>query len=504
MFVPPTTRSRNVVADYKSESRAFVYDPISARDPALASLFGSASQSDAGVLMDENAALALSAYYSGVQLIATTIAGMALELIRKTRESGAIVADDHYLCELLQRAPNPVWTAFQWKERQVTDILQWGNSYNYVERWEGGEDAQVRYLWPLNPSQVTPRWRKDGYKEYVYQASNPNEKTRVYQEWEMLHVPGPGYNGLVGKSVISYARQSLGLSAATERFGTSFFGNNSVPGAVVSHPATLDFKAKKRLEFEMEERLLGPRRARKITILDEGMVYTPIGIPPDDGQFLQTRQFQVREIARWLRVPPHMLYDQDPQAWSVESQGLDYLTHTIAPHNQRLTGVIEQSLLTARERRTLSLRFNTEQLLAMDKKTRFEVYSQGRNMGFYTLNDMMRAENRPLLDPTIGDMRIGPSTMKAIGGTDPTTPISPETIKGIIELLAPLDLQPASATTIIKSMVPSAADDVVVAILEGVNAYEPPVVEPPASGDESGTAGGGAGEADVLRAGVPL
>lgn len=496
-------RSRSVLADYNSNSRAFVYDPIAARDPALASLFGG-TPADAGVMMDEGLALALSAYYSGVQLIATTIACMALEPIRKTKASGSVVDDDHYLCPLLQIAPNPLWTAFQWKERQVTDILQWGNSYNYVERWEGGEDAQVRFLWPLNPAQVTPRFRPDGMKEYVYQASNPNERTRVYQEWEMLHVPGPGYNGLRGKSVISYARQSLALSAATERFGTSFFGNNAVPGAIVTHPATLHALSKKRLEYEIEERLQGPRKARRVVVLDEGMTMESIGIPPEDGQFLQTRQFQVREIARWLRVPPHMLYDQDPQAWSVESQGLDFLTHTIAPWNQRITGPTEASLLTERERRTVSLRFNTEQLLAMDKSTRFEVYSKGRNMGFYTLNDMMRAENRPLLDSAIGDTRIGPSTMKPLGGTDPTTPIPPQTIKEIVELLAPLDLQPATATTIIKSMVPSAADDVVAAILEGVSAYEPPNANPPGDGGEAGDAGAGAREADVLREGVPV
>ena len=489
-------RSRSVLADYKS--RAFVYDPISARDPALAALFGG-QPSYAGVVMDESASLALAAYYSGVQLIATTVAGMSVEVIRKTRQLGAVVAEDHYLNDLLQKSPNPLWTAFQWKERQVTDVIQWGNSYNYVERYDGDDDAQVRYLWPLNPAQVTPRLRPDGYKEYVFQAGNPGEKTRVYQEWEMLHIPGPGYDGLRGKSVIAYARQSLALSAATERFGTSFFGNNAVPGAVVTHPTTLTFLAKKRLEYEMEERLMGPAKARKVTILDEGMTYTPIGIPPEDGQFLQTRQFQVREIARWLRVPPHMLYDQDPQAWSVESQGLDYLTHTIAPWNDRVTGPTEAALLTERERRTLTLRFNTERLLAMDKKTRFEVYSQGRNMGFYTLNDMMRAENRPLLDATIGDARIGPSTMKALGGTDPTTPIPPDTIKAVVELLAPLDLQPASATTLIKAVVPSATDEVVAAILEGVKAYVPPVVVPPASGSQSGTPGGGGGEADVPR-----
>lgn len=492
-------RSRSVLADYNS--RAYVYDPVAARDPALAALFGGVP-TYAGVVMDEQSALALSAYYSGVQLIATTIASMPLEIIRKDKARGSIVDEDHYLNCILQQTPNPFWTAAQWKERQITDMIQWGNAYNYVERWDGEDDAQVRYLWPLMASQVTPRFRPDGRKEYVFQASNVNEVNRVYQDWEMLHFPGGAYNGLLGKSVISYARQSLALSSATERFGTAFFGNNSVPGAIIRHPATLDLKAKRRLEYEWEERNKGPRNARRVTVLDENMEYVPIGIPPEDGQFLQTRQFQVREIARWLRVPPHMLYDQDPQAWSVESQGLDFLTHTITPWNDRVIGPVQMALLTPREQRSLSMRFNPERLLAMDKKTRFEVYSQGRNMGYYTLNDMMRAENRPLLDPEIGDSRIGPSTMKALGGTDPTTPVPAETIKAVIELLAPLDLQPAKAKVIIKSVIPSASDAVVDAILEGVNAYEKPTDAN--DGRKTGNEGAGAGEADVLRPGVSV
>lgn len=494
-------RTRSVLADYNSQQRSYVYDPVAARDPALAALFG-VQTTTAGVIMDEGAALALSAYYSGVQLIATTIASMPLDIIKRTKTRGSLVDEDHYLNDLLQRSPNPLWTAFQWKERQITDVIQWGNAYNYVERWEGDNDAQVRYIWPLAASQVTPRFRKDGVKEYVYQAANQFETTRIFQEWEMLHIPGGAYNGLLGKSVIAYARQSLAFSSATERFGTAFFGNNGVPGAIIKHPAQLDFKAKRRLEWEWEERNKGPRNARRVTVLDENMDYVPIGVPPEDGQFLQTRQFQVREIARWLRVPPHMLYDQDPQAWSVESQGLDFLTHTITPWTDRIVGPSESSLFTDWERRSLSLRFNAERLLAMDKKTRFEVYSQGRNMGFYTLNDLMRAENRPLLDPEIGDMRIGPSTMKALGGTDPTTPVPAETIKAVIELLSPLDLQPASAATIIKSVIPSASDAVIAAILEGVDAYEEPT--DPNAGSQVGDAGAGSGEADVLRPGVSV
>ena len=494
-------RSRSVLADY--QSRSYVYDPIAARDPALAALFGGQPNS-AGVVMDENAALALSAYYSGVQLIATTIACMGLELIRTTAATGSVVDYNHPLNELLQRAPNPLWTAFQWKERVVTDVLQWGNSYNYVERWDGDDDAQARYLWPLNAAQVTPRFKSDGTKEYLFQAQSPLESNRVYQEWEVLHVPGPGYNGLRGQSVIAYARRSLGLSAATEAFGTSFFGNNSVPGMVIEHPATLDLKAKRRLEYELEERLKGPRNARRATVLDEGMELQMIGIPPEDGQFLQTRQFQVREIARWLRVPPHMLYDQDPQAWSVESQGLDFLTYTIAPWTDRLTGPMALALLTPRERRAVALRFNTERLLAMDKKTRFEVYSQGRNMGFYTLNDMMRAENRPLLDPDIGDARIGPSTMKPLGGSDPTTPLAADVVQALIVFMSTLDLQDASAAAMIKAVFPSASDVVVAALLEAVKAYEPPVADALADGSQAGSTGAGAGQADVLRPGVPV
>lgn len=472
--------------------RAFVYDPVAARDPALAVLFGGNANTNAGVPVNQNTAQTLAAYYSGVQLIASTLACMSLEVIERDEDEGDVATTDHPLADLLLRAPNPLYTAFQWKERMVQDIILWGNGYNYLQ-YEGDV---VRYIWPLKPSQITVRLNARNEKEYVFQAERPGEKTQVFREWEILHLPGYGYNGIVGQSLLTYARNSVGFSLATEQFGTSFFANNAVPGSVITHPASITSVAKKRMEGEIEDRLKGSNNGRRILVLDEGMTMKASGIPPEDGQFLQTRQFQIREVARWLRVPPHMLYDMDQQAgWTVENQGLDFLTHTISPWNDRFTGPMQISLLDSDPK--YYLRFNSERLLAMDKKTRFDIYAQGRNMGVYTLNDIMRAERMPLLDTTIGDVRIGPSTMKPLGGSDPTTPIHPEALQAIMTVLASIKADEATVKGLIKAMVPSASDDVVDYIAKGAKTYEP-AIKPATDGSQVGSAGGGAGKAAVL------
>jgi len=279
------------------------------------------------------------------------------------------------------------------------------------------------------------------------------------------------FDGLRGYSVVSFARQSLGLSMAQEAFGASFFGNNAVPGGVIEHPGELDTKAKTRLEKDFDDKLQGPLRARRTVILDENMKYHAIGIPPEDSQFLESRQFQVKEICRWLRIPPHMLFEVNASTiGSIEEQGLDFLSHTLGPWQDKWVQELKIKLLNINEQRAHFFRptNNGAMLLNTDTAKRFENYAKGRNsLSIYTINDLLRLEGRPTNDDPIADTLIAPSTMKILGASDPSTPIQPSVIDQTLALIANFD-PPADEKTvknILLATMPSASDDLIKSLL---------------------------------------
>ncbi len=443
------------------EKRGFVYDPVPVRDPALAVLFG-AQPGTAGVTVTEANLKTVCAFYSGMRLLCDVVALMPLTVMARDEKKGdyELVASKWY--KKVMRQPNPNMTAYQWKWLVVSDIIIYGNSYNLLK------DGCV---WPLPAAQVTVKYTAAGDKVYKFTARNQGEKDETYSAEQILHVPGPGYDGTVAPRLIQYCRDSLALSLATEQFGAAFFGNNAVPGAIVEHPGDLDIVNKRRLEDEIEVRLKTPSRARRVLLLDEGMKMSTVAVNPNDGQFLETRELQVREVCRWLRVPPHMIYDMAGQAtWGMEQLSLDFLTYSIKPWIETILGPLNTQLLSEAEQDRMYFWFQSDAITPQDKASRFQNYATGRNNSIYTLNDILRRERMPLLDPKVGDVLIAPSTMKAIGASDPTTPIPPEEIKSVIDLIAAQrGINYKDAETLIRAALPAAEDAVVAAILKCAN-----------------------------------
>lgn len=454
----------------KMASRALKVTGIPMRDPALAELFG-IRDSRAGINVDETTAMGLSAYFCGIGLLSSAVAQLPLECCNVDSKGNVTVDDNHRVTTLFRNGVNPILPGYHALENGTQHAIQWGNAYYFIDRGQADPGTPIAALWPLMPDQVEPYIAESGEKKYKYTAKYPGEVSDVYEDYEMLQIPGHGYDGIAGSSVLTYARESLGLSLATESYGATFFGNNATPGGVITHPGDVNAEGQNQIRDDFEAKVKGPLKSRRVVVLDEGMKYTQIGIPPEDGQFLQTREFQVLEVARWLRIPPHMLYYMLAQTNNnVEVQGLDFLVYSLSPWLCRWTEAVKRKMLTKQEAQNKIVRFNLEPLLKMDTTTRFKKYQDGRNMGLYSLNDINRFEGRPLITTPDGDNRIVPSTMKVVGQADPTTPIAPDIIKSSIDVVSNLKPNTKTATAMLNAMMPGATEELITSIVATLKA----------------------------------
>lgn len=409
-------------------ARAAKYAGIPLRDPALVSMFGE-TPSVSGVDVDEDTALNYSAVWAAVTLLSSAVAGLPLQVYRR-KGNGAEVVNDHPVAQLMGISPNPEQTPFVFKETSMGHVLTWGNSYSLIERKNGFPVSITNLL----PSQTNPDRSESGELVYTFTAAFAGESNETFQADEILHVPGLSFDGLKGYSPIQRARESIGLGLATEKFGAAHFGNNSIPGGYIKHPGDLEDKARESLRASWERIHRGPENARRIAILDEGMDYQPLAIPPEDSQFLETRQFQIVEIARWFQVPPHMLRDLSSATFSnIEHQGIEFLTYSLRPWLIRIREECNRKLFPPEEIAAgFFTDFDVRALLLTDTLTRYNAYNVGRNGGWLTLDDILKNENANPLNNDLGNSRLVPSTMRVvsadgkdlfgIGNADPNGP----------------------------------------------------------------------------------
>ena len=212
-----------------------------------------------------------------------------------------------------------------------------------------------------------------------------NEKTA-------RHIPGLGFDGLVGYSPIAMAKNAIGMAIACEEYGAKFFANGAAPGGVLEHPGTI--KDPQRVRESWQSTFGGSGNANKIAVLEEGMKYTPIGISPEQAQFLETRKFQINEIARIFRVPPHMVGDLEKSSFSnIEQQSLEFVKYTLEPWLVRWEQSIQRILLSPEEKKSYFAKFNVEGLLRGDYASRMTGYATARQNGWMSANDIRELEN---------------------------------------------------------------------------------------------------------------
>ena len=359
--------------------------------------------SSSGKNVTERSAMQMTAVYACVRILSESIAGLPLHMYRYNDSGGKEKAVDHPLYALLHDEPNPEMSSFVFRETLMTHLLLWGNAYAQIIRNGKGE---IIALYPLMPNKMTVSRDDNGHLYYSYQKSQEelpkdNRQTVVLDPSDVLHIPGLGFDGLVGYSPIAMAKNAIGLAIATEEYGSKFFANGASPSGVLEHPGTI--KDPERLRESWQSTFGGSRNSNKIAVLEEGLKFTPISISPNEAQFLETRKFQINEIARIFRVPPHMIGDLEKSSFSnIEQQSLEFVKYTLDPWVIRWEQSIHRALLTDDEKKAYFFKFNVEGLLRGDYQSRMNGYAVGIQNGFLLPNDVRDLEQMDLIPEELG------------------------------------------------------------------------------------------------------
>lgn len=386
---------------FKDELRSVVLGPYATGDPALSRLFGGGPTSS-GEPVTADRAIALTAVWACITLIAGSIASMPLVLYKRVGESRERYTD-HPLYSVLHDKPNPAQNVMAFWEAIVTALLLRGNAYALLSR---GEDNRIRALWYVHPDRVAPDVLKTG--RLRYRVSTPNGTQQTIADTEMLHVVGPmSDDGYTGRSVISTFRETLGLGLALERYGAEFFSNAATPRGMLTAPGKLSDAARKHLTDLVVERHASPGRRHRTMILEEGLKFEPIALTHEDSQFVESRRFTTEEVARIFGVPGHMVGGDTKGSLTysnAETEGLRLLKHTLGPWCARIVAAVNHACISPLERRQSYAEYLPDALLMTDTAGRYAAYKTGLEAGFLTLDEVRRKENLPTLPqpaPTI-------------------------------------------------------------------------------------------------------
>ncbi len=358
--------------------------------PGYRYLFG---RTPSGKRVDDQNAMQIVAVYACVRVLSEAVAQLPLHVYQYT-DNGKERVPKHPLYFLLHDQPNPEMTSFVFRETLTSHLLLYGNAYAQIIRNGRGE---VIGLYPLMPDKMKVDRDDKGrliYKYSRYDEQNPNFKKQgellLYSD-EVLHIPGLGFDGLVGYSPIAIAKNAIGLAVACEEYGASFFANGASPSAVLEHPGVI--KNPERLRTSWQQ-AYGSGNSHKVAVLEEGTKYTPISIPNNEAQFLETRKFQIEEIARLYRVPLHMIGDLDHATFSnVEHLSLDFVKYSLDPWLVRWEQAMQKALLSESEKGRYFIKFNVEGLLRGDYASRMQGYATARQNGWMSTNDIRELED---------------------------------------------------------------------------------------------------------------
>jgi len=347
-----------------------------------------------GVFVNEDSAMRTSAVYACVRVISEAVASLPLNVYRRDGDGHAL-ASEHPLYPILHNEPNSEMTSFIFRETLMNHLLIYGNAYAQIVR---DKSWRVKALYPLLPDRIEVRRSENGEIYYTYWR-NEDDKRRgdktgsiVLAKEHVLHIPALGFNGLVGYSPIAMARNAIGLAIATEDYGAGFFANSANPSGILEHATKLNNQDAIKTTWENLYR--GSSKNHGIAVLEEGLTFKTVSIPPDQAQFLETRKFQLNEIARIFRIPPHMIGDLEKSSFSnIEQMSLEFLLYTLDPWVSRLESSLYQSLLSPQEKPEYFIKFNVDGLLRGNYEARMKGYAVGRQNGWLSANDIRKLEN---------------------------------------------------------------------------------------------------------------
>jgi HK97 family phage portal protein len=353
--------------------------------------FTSRYQSPGGFNISAEGSLNITAVYACIRIIADTVASLPLDLYRRI-EGGKELANSHSLYDLLKYQPNRDQDAYQFFERLIIDCNTRG--FFYAEKvFQQGRIVELR---PLQPDWVTIQKLSNGWLRYEYN-DNLTGKHRVYRPDELFRVQMfTGPDGYTPISPIRYNADAIGITESMERFAGSYFRHGAAPGGILELPMGVKItpEIQKAIKESWNREHQGPDSAHKIAVLDNGMKFTPINLSNEDSQLIESRRFQLADIARIFRVPLHMIQELEKSSFNnIEHQSLDFGIHTIRPWTKRIQQAIRRDILFEDEKKLYYAEFNMNDLLSADAKSRAEFYSNAIQNGFMTRNEVREREN---------------------------------------------------------------------------------------------------------------
>jgi HK97 family phage portal protein len=393
------------------EKRSTLANP----DRWMLNLMGGRS-TGSGLQVSEQGALAYTALYSCVQVVADAIACLPVRLYRREPNGDQVIITDQPVAMLLGLEPNGEMGAASFKASLQGWTLTWGNGFAEIERNNAGLPIALH---PLGPNRIVPQRRTgDGrIQYYVTRAAIASpyllEQTAteaIIDQDDMFHIAGLGFDGIIGYSPVSMAREAIGLGLGAEAYGARFFGNDTTPGGVLEHPKTVKDPDKLRKQFEASQ---SGTNQRRVAVLEDGLTWKSVGIPPQDSQFLETRKFQRSEICSLYRVPPHKIGDLDRATNNnIEQQEMQFVTDCLQGWLVRWEQEANRKLLT-REQRAAGyfFEFDLDERLRGDMLARFQAYAQARNWGWMSANDVLRRERKNRIGGPEGDIYLSPGNM---------------------------------------------------------------------------------------------
>ena len=369
-------------------------------NPASWMFDGAASKT--GIAITEDSAMRLSAVFGAVRVISETIASLPWEVKQDAGDSTRS-ASAHPINKLIHH-PNGMMTDFNFREVCQAHLCLHGNAFIAIRRNEAGQPVK---LIPVHPDRVEVKVYKD---EKFY---NIDQGKETFDDTEMIHILGLSFDGIIGKSVIEAARESIGLGLAADQFGGSFFGNGANVSAVLTHPGRLSDEAYKRLMASWQRRYSGLDNAHKTAILEEGMNLQKVSISPQESQFLETRKFGVEDIARFFRIPLAYLgsLENSSTRANIEEQGIQFQRNTVLPWVKRWEAEFNRKLFPGQE--DYFIRMNMDGLLRGDISSRYSSYAVARQWGWLSVNDIRKHESLEPIDG--GDIYLQPMNMVEAG-----------------------------------------------------------------------------------------
>ena len=358
------------------------------QNPEFARQTGLTSPTGTDIVVDPDASMRISTVYACVRIIGETIASLPLHVYQR-KNGGRVRVDEHPLADLLGVSPNDEQTSMEMREFVMTSLGLRGNAYCSLRRGGRGEVRQIDNLKPQHM-----RVERDASRRLTFTYNEPNNEG-VFSGRDIWRVAALSSDGVTGLSPISLARETLGLSLALDRSANRMFSNGSQTSMTLEFDHQLTDEQIENLREQFADNYAGWRNAHKPLILESGMKANAIGMSNADAQFLENRKAQVVEIAKWYRVPPHMLGDLDRATFSnIEHQSIEFVTHTIRPWLVRLEQSMNRDLLTDTERRRgLYSQHTVEGLLRGDTKSRYESYASAIVNGWMSRNEVRNLEN---------------------------------------------------------------------------------------------------------------